>query len=143
MKRIALAGLVFGIVLVLAPAAQARVMSDDSGGGNAVALQTDTLGGSGISPSVAIRPDVLGGNGAATPVAIRTDTLSGTGGNSDVVLWLTDQLAADRAADQVSVISGNDDSFAWGETAGLIVIVGMLLALTATVVTRRRHRLSF
>jgi hypothetical protein len=145
MKRIALATFVLGIVFVLAPAAQARVMSDDSGGGNAVTLMTDTLGGGGIaSQSVAIRPDILGGDGGGSaPVPILTDTLAGNGGNSDVVLWLTNQLEQDRAAEQASIVSSNDDSFAWGETAGVTIIVGMLLVLTATAVTRRRHRLSF
>ena len=143
MKRIALATLVLGTVLVLAPVAQARVMSDDSGGGNAVTLMTDTLGGAGISTSVAIRPDILGGDGGATPVPIRTDTLSGNGGNSDVVLWLENELAKDRAGAQSSVISSTDDSFAWGETATLGLVVALLLAITATAVTRRRHRLSF
>ena len=144
MKRIAFATFVLGIVFVLAPVAQAHVMSDDSAGGNAVALMTDTLGGGGgISTSVAIRPDVLGGDGGATPVPIRTDTLSGNGGNSDVVLWLENELAKDRAAAQPSVISSTDDSFTWGETATVAFVAALLLAITATAVTRRRHRLSF
>ena len=143
MKRIALATFVLGIVLVLAPVAQAHVMSDDSAGGNAVTLMTDTLGGGGgISTSVAIRPDILGGDGGATPVPIRTDTLSGNGGNSDVVLWLTNELAKDRAADQATIISSSD-SFTWGETATVGFVAALLLAITATAVTRRRHRLSF
>lgn len=127
MKRIALATFVLGIVLVLAPVAQAHVMSDDSGGGNAVVLHTDTLGGSGISTSVAIRPDVLGGTGQPNPQTIHTDVLGGDGGAS---------------TRQLPTLSVGSDSFVWGETATVALAVAMLLVAGAAV-TRRRHRLSF
>jgi hypothetical protein len=128
MKRITLITLVFGIAVLFAPAAQARVMSDDSGGGNAVALQTDTLGGNGLRASVPIRPDVLGGTGEPNPQVIHPDILGGDGGAS---------------ARDIPVVSGNGDSFAWGQVAGIALLAAMLLALATTTVTRRRHRLSF
>ncbi len=129
MNRVALFSVIFGIAaLVVAPAVQARVMSDDSAGGNAVVLQSDRIDGYGTSQPVPLRPDILGGNGQP----------------SDVVTWLDSQLAKDRVSPTVAPISSPDESFPWDTTLVAATVAGaMLLTFASLAVTRRRHRLSF
>src|SRR5918995_4428901 len=110
MKRTALVTLVLGLTLIVAPAAQAHVMSDDGAGGNAVVLYTDTLGGSGTTSAVPLRPDILGGIGKP----------------SDTVTWLEHELGKDVAPADVAVASGGD-SFAWGGALGATLLAAMLL----------------
>jgi hypothetical protein len=126
MKRTALVILVFATGLLVAPASQARVMLDDGGSGGGVVLHTDTLGGGGVTSAIPLRPDVLGGNGEPSLSA-----------------WFANELRKDRLNAQTTSVSGDGDSFAWGETAGALMIATMLLALATFTVTRRRHRLSF
>lgn len=141
MKRTALVTLVFGLTLIVAPAAQAHVMLDDGGSAGAVVLHTDTLGGSGSSPGVTLRADILGGDGYSAAVPMRADVLGGTGEPS-AATWLSSELRKDAAAREVPIVSSGD-SFAWSEALGAMLLAGMLLTLATAAVTRRRHRLSF
>jgi len=155
MKRVTLFTLILGIAtLIVAPAVQARVLSDDASGGNARVMSDDSASGnakvlpadinsgSGTGSSVALRPDILGGDGYSAPVPLRTDVLGGTGKPSPSVTWLTNQLRRD-APTTVSPVSSRD-SFTWDATLLTATILGaMLLTLASLTVTRRRHRLSF
>jgi hypothetical protein len=129
MKRVALLSVIFGIAaLVVAPAVQARVMSDDSAGGNAVVLQSDRIDGYGTSQPVPIRTDVLGGDGRP----------------SDVVTWLDSELGKNPVTPTTTPISSSDESFPWDATLVAATLAGaMLLTFASLAVTRRRHRLSF
>ena len=110
MKRLSLFTLIFGIAaLIVAPALQARVMSDDSAGGNAKVLPADVNGGI-TSTSVTLHTDILGGSGYSAPVPIRTDVLGGTGKPSPGVTWLTNQLRNDPATEKTRSPSDHDTS---------------------------------
>jgi len=161
MKRTAFVTLLFGIALLVVPAAQAHVMADDSAGGGSVVLSNDSAGGGTVVLSsdsaaggavvrsddaagggaVVLQVDKLGGSGESKPVPIRPDVLGGSGEPS-VSVWLQNELGKDAQQTQPVLVS-SDDSFAWGPALGVTLFVAMLLALAATATLRRRHRLSF
>jgi hypothetical protein len=138
-KRTALIALVFGIVLTVAPAANAMWLSDASGvSSTPVRMTTQQAQFTALhgtvptyTPSVSVHPDVLGGSGSPASVSIRADVLGGNGGDS--------------AVREIPILT-SDDSFAWSDAAlgAATTVAAMLLAAAALYTMRRRsQRLSF
>jgi hypothetical protein len=153
MKRLALISLIIGTALALVPVASSMVLSDGSGGGGSVAatpggidpatqavlLRSKALAqfydtgavvtsGSTIDPAtqaLLLRSKGLADYYGANAVTFHTDTLGGNGGPS------------------ATPVSATGDSTDWNSVLGVTLAGMLLLAGAATVITRRRHRLSY
>ena len=124
MKRLTLIAVILGSALALVPVASAQVLSDGGGtGGSAVAPSTQStqpewLRSAGVPyfdlDSKTFQPDILGGNGGSEI----------TGGSEFTPL-------------------STGISYDWNTTIGATLAALLLAATAATIVTRRRHSLSF
>jgi len=146
-KRLALITAILGSALALTPVGSAMVLSD-GGGGTAFATTSKTVNtldpatqavllrsvgladyyGSPYTKSLLLQSQALADHYSSSPdttgVTFRTDTLGGKG-----------------APDSLPASTGN--SFDWGNALAVTLAAMLILAIAATTITRRRHRLSF
>jgi ABC-type dipeptide/oligopeptide/nickel transport system permease component len=144
MKRLTLISLVLGIVLAVAPAAYAVVLSEGSGSGGSVAAAPG-----GIDPAtqaVIDRSAALASHytDPATLAVIERSKGLADYYSTNGVTFHTDVLGGNGGESTSPVSSSTGDSIGWNAgIAGAALIAAMFLALGFAVTNRRRHQLSF
>jgi hypothetical protein len=142
-KRLALITLIVGSALAIVPVATSQVLSEAGGGGvgglstapsstdpatQAVLLRSQALAKHYVDPAtqaVLLRSKGLSNDYGANGVNLHTDVLGGTGGSSS------------------APIAAGGDSVEWNTVLAATLAGMLILALAATLVTRRKHEPSF
>ena len=153
MKRLAIISLILGTALTIVPLASAMVLSDGSGGGSLAAAPTgvqltgkdlaafyDTGAVMTSQPVVPLSgKDLAGFYDTGAVVTSGSEPTADTSGNG--VTLHTDILGGNGAA--ASTPSSSGDSFEWNSALAATLAGMLLLAIAATAITRRKHRLSY
>ena len=144
MKRLTLVTVILGSALALVPVASAQVLSDGGGtGGSAVVPSTQPTTNDATQALVA-RSEGLAkyyGTDPATQAVILRSTGLANYYRLDTPTFRPDILGGNGGS-QISPIS-TGTSYDWNTTIGATLAALLLAATAATVVTRRRHSLSF
>jgi hypothetical protein len=143
LKRLALITLIVGSALAIVPVATSQVLSEAGAGGlgglaatpsstdpatQAVILRSQALAKHYVDPAtqaVLLRSKGLSNYYGANGVNFHTDVLGGTGGSSS------------------TPIASSGDSVEWNTVLAATLAGMLILALAATMVSRRRHQPSF
>jgi hypothetical protein len=152
-KRLAIISLILGTALTIVPLASAMALSDGSGGGSLgtapagmqltgkdLAAFYDTGAVVTSQPSVPLSgKDLAGFYDTGAMVTSGSAPTANTSGNG--VTLHTDSLGGNGASSSTSSSSG--DSFEWNSALAATLAGMLLLAIAATAITRRKHRLSY
>ncbi|HEX7311801.1 MAG TPA: hypothetical protein VF232_11540 [Gaiellaceae bacterium] len=144
MKRINLIIMVLGTALALAPAASAVVLSDGGGGTGGTAVVPSTQPTNDATQALVARSEGLakyyGTDPATQAVLLRSTGLANYYGLDGVTIR-PDILGGNGGSEVTPISTGN--SYDWNTTIGASLAALLLVAMAATVITRRRHQLSF
>ncbi len=153
MKRLALLSLIIGTALALVPVASSMVLSDGGGSGGGISAAPG-----GIDPAtqaVLLRSKALA-QFYDTGAVVTSGTPTVDPASQAVILrskGLADHYGANGVTFHTDVLGGNGgsaaaptavgDSFDWSPVLAATLAGMLLLAAAATVITRRKHRLSY
>ena len=142
-KRLTLIAVILGSALALVPIASAQVLSDGGGtGGSAVVPSTQPTDPA--TQAVIARSEGLakyyGTDPATRAVLLRSTGLASYYG-LDRTNFRPDILGGNGGTDISPISTGS--SYDWNTTIGATLAALLLAATAATLVTRRRHSLSF
>ena len=142
MKRLALISLIVGSALAIVPVATSQVLSEAGGGiGGLSAIPSST---DPATQAVLLRSQALAkhyGDPATQAVLLRSKGLSNYYGANGVTFH-TDVLGGNGASSSTPIAAGGD-SIEWNTVLAATLAGMLILALAATMVTRRKHQPSF
>jgi hypothetical protein len=144
-KRLALITVILGSALALAPVGSAMV--SDSGGGTVSTTSKNVNAMNPATQAVLLRSEGLAnyyGSPYTKSLLLQSQALADYYSNHTTaagVTFHTDTLGGKGAPDSLPADTGN--SFDWGNALAVTLAAMLILAIAATTITRRRHRLSF